>query len=80
MSKSDKILKKMMNNPRGWRIDQIISIASDLGFSASRPGKGSSHVTLRHPSGLRLTVPAHRPIKPIYVKKFLVLIEEAKEL
>ncbi len=66
----------MRNNPRDWRIEDIITVALDNGFDARRPGSGSSHVTLRHKSGKRLTIPDHRPIKPIYIKKFLALIEE----
>jgi len=40
-----------------------------------RSGKGS-HVTFTHPKWVDiLTVPAHRPIKPIYVKKLVSLID-----
>jgi predicted RNA binding protein YcfA (HicA-like mRNA interferase family) len=37
---------------------------------------GTSHVTFRHISGAKLTVPARKPIKPVYVRKFLELIDE----
>jgi predicted RNA binding protein YcfA (HicA-like mRNA interferase family) len=37
---------------------------------------GGSHVIFRHPNGAMLSVPAHRPIKPVYVRKFVRLIEE----
>jgi predicted RNA binding protein YcfA (HicA-like mRNA interferase family) len=37
---------------------------------------GGSHVIFRHPNGAMLSVPARRPIKPVYVKKFVRLIEE----
>jgi predicted RNA binding protein YcfA (HicA-like mRNA interferase family) len=70
----------MKTNPKDWKIEQLIPIASEFGFSARMPGKGGSHVTFRHSSGARLTVPAHRPIKPIYIKKFLALIEEVTRL
>lgn len=80
MSKSEKYLAKMRTNPRDWRIEDIIVVALGYGFDVRRPGGGSSHVTLRHKSGLRLTIPAHRPIKPIYVKKFLEIIEEVSPL
>lgn len=47
-----------------------------------RNGKGS-HVCFTHTKWIDiLTIPAHRPIKPIYVKKFLSLIAslEAEEI
>jgi transposase len=58
----------MRNNPRNWQIADLEAIAIRFGM-AVRKGKGS-HVTFSHAAlaGI-LTVPAHRPIKPIYVKK-----------
>jgi predicted RNA binding protein YcfA (HicA-like mRNA interferase family) len=44
-----------------------------------RKGSGS-HVSFSHPKWIEiLTVPARRPIKPIYVKKFVSLIDMLKE-
>ncbi len=41
-----------------------------------RPGRGGSHVIFSTP-GVReiVSVPAKRPIKPIYIKHFLALID-----
>jgi hypothetical protein len=36
--------------------------------------KGSSHCVFVRADGKTLPVPAHRPIKPIYVKKFVALV------
>ncbi|HTY61763.1 MAG TPA: hypothetical protein VMG30_05850 [Acidobacteriota bacterium] len=36
---------------------------------------GGSHVIFRHSNGAMLSVPAHRPIKPVYIKKFVRLVE-----
>jgi hypothetical protein len=41
---------------------------------------GSSHVVFRSPIGEHLTVPARRPIKPIYITLFLDFIESFKEV
>ena len=41
---------------------------------------GTSHVTFRTVNGQKLTVPAHKPIKPIYIKQFLKLLEELGEV
>ena len=74
MSKLSKILDKMRNNPLDWRIDSLKTVAQAHGIAWRQPG--TSHVTFRHPNGAKLTVPAHRPIKPIYIKKFIRLIDE----
>lgn len=72
MSKSDKTLAKMRSNPRDWRIEQLKTVADAHGVAFRQPG--TSHVTFRHPNGAKLTVPAHRPIQPEYIKKFVRLI------
>jgi len=74
MSKFDKIIIKMRNNPRDWRIDDLKAVAERLGVEYRQPG--TSHVTFRLKSGAKLTVPAHKPIKSIYIKQFLDLLDE----
>lgn len=74
MSKADKILKKMRNNPRDWKIDSLKTVDRTHQIIWRQPG--TSHVTFRHANGAKLTVPARRPIKPIYVKKFVRLVDE----
>ncbi|MGH8557648.1 MAG: type II toxin-antitoxin system HicA family toxin [Methylococcales bacterium] len=74
MSKTDKVLVRMRSNPRDWRIEQLKSVADAHGIVYRQPG--TSHVTFRHPNGAKLTVPAHKPIAPEYVKKFVRLITQ----
>jgi predicted RNA binding protein YcfA (HicA-like mRNA interferase family) len=76
MSKVEKLLDKMRNNPRDWQIDILKDLARRFGIEWRQPG--TSHVTFRHPSGAKHTVPAHKPIKPIYIKKFIRLIDEGE--
>jgi hypothetical protein len=70
----------MRTNPSGWRIEELLKVADENGVEARRPGRGGSHVIFSA-SGVReiVSVPAKRPIKPIYVKHFLLLIDAAKE-
>jgi hypothetical protein len=78
MSKADKILNKMRTNPKDWRLDALESVATR--FSIKVRKSGGSHVVFSHPdSDIVVTVPAHRPIKPIYIRQFLVLIDELVE-
>jgi hypothetical protein len=74
MTAVTKILGRMRNNPMGWRIEDLKTVAARFKLEYRQPG--TSHVTFRHPSGAKLTVPARKPIKPIYVRKFLELIDE----
>ena len=74
MTKFEKTLNLMRTNPRDWRIDDIKKIAKRLGISFRQPS--TSHVTFRFPDGTKLTIPSHKPIKPIYIKQFINLIDE----
>lgn len=71
MANVQKRLNKMHDNPRDWRIEDLKSTADSLGIEYRC--SGGSHVVFRSPFGNHLTVPARRPIKPIYVKQFLEL-------
>lgn len=78
MTKMDKTLEKMKNNPRDWQMGDLEVIASRFGITVRR-GKGS-HVSFTHPKWVEIiTIPAHRPVKPIYIKKFVSLIDKLKE-
>lgn len=78
MSKRDKLLKQMQNNPKGdWRIGTLKSVADY--YDVEYADNGSSHIVFRSPDGAHLTVPAHRPIKPIYISLFIKFIETIKE-
>ncbi len=67
------ILSRMRASPRDWRIEDLKVVARRCGVEYRQ--HGTSHVTFRHPQGPLLTVPAHRPIKPVYVRRFLQMIE-----
>ena len=69
MSKADKILEKMQNNPRDWRIESLKTVAK--AYDIEWRQRGTSHVVFIRNDGQTLPVPAHRPIKPIYIKKFV---------
>ena len=77
MSRADKRLQKMRQNPRDWRIDEIQNIADSLGIEWHHDG--GSHVVFRSPYGEHLSIPAHRPIKPVYIMQFLALVAVIQE-
>jgi hypothetical protein len=73
VTQAEKILRKMKANPRDWRIESLKSVAEAKNMAFRQPG--GSHVIFRHTNGAMLSVPAHRSIKPVYIKKFVRLIE-----
>ncbi|HEV2675664.1 MAG TPA: hypothetical protein VGV37_14060 [Aliidongia sp.] len=63
----------MRNNPRDWAIDDLKALAARYAIDWRQPG--TSPVTFSRPGTAPLTVPAHKPIKPIYVIRFIALID-----
>ena len=78
MTTADKTLDRMRNNPRDWRIDDLLTVAERYGIEVRNNG-GSHHVFSATGTADSLCVPAHRPIKAVYVKRFIVLIDTIKE-
>jgi hypothetical protein len=66
----------MRRNPIGWRIEDLKRLADRFGVDHRQPG--TSHVTFTHSGLLPVTVPSRKPIKPIYVRQFLRLIEQVQ--
>ena len=79
MNKRTKLPDAMRNNPRDWRIDDLISVARQLEIECRNHG-GSHHGFSYRGVEDDVSVPAHRPIKPIYVRQFLILVDSVKEL
>ena len=73
MNTATKLLLAMRANPRDWRLDQLQTIAKQHGMDWRHDG--TSHCVFVRADGKTLPVPARRPIKAVYVKKFVALVE-----
>jgi hypothetical protein len=76
MTKADKLLGRMRNNPRDWSIEELRTLPTRHGIEWRQPG--TSHVTFSKRGMTPLTVPAHKPIKPIYVVRFVAMIDDVR--
>jgi hypothetical protein len=77
MSTAEKLLEQMRKNPRDWRIDTLLTVAARYGIEIRNHG-GSHHVFSFPGIELMITIPAHRPIKPVYVKQLVALIDQIR--
>jgi hypothetical protein len=77
VSNAAKLIAGMRRNPRDWRIEDLKVIARSLGIDHDQ--QGTSHVVFRHSAAGRLSVPAHRPIKPIYIRLFVDFVRSVGE-
>ena len=73
-----RTLQKMRKNRLGWRIEELQAAAEENFVEWCRPGRGGSHAIFSAP-GVReiVSAPAKRPIKPVYIKQFVALIDAA---
>ncbi|OGQ98070.1 MAG: hypothetical protein A2521_07125 [Deltaproteobacteria bacterium RIFOXYD12_FULL_57_12] len=79
MSTHKKNLARMRNNPRDWLIDDLKAVANRFGIDWRNEG-GSHHVFSFPGINDDVCVPAHRPIKPVYIRQFVALVDKIKEL
>ena len=75
------MLQKMRKSQAGWRIEELQVVAEANRIEWRRPGRGGSHVIFSA-AGVReiVSVPERRPIKPVYIKQFLALVDAAGEV
>ena len=68
MSKREKLLKELENNPKDVRFETLKKLLESEGWKASN--NGSLHWQFRKESR-KITIPYKRPVKPVYVKMAL---------
>lgn len=76
MGQGEKRLEAMRRNPRDeWRIEDIQVVCGAYGIEL-RPPKSGSHYKVTHPNSREiLTIPAARPIKPIYIRRLVAFVD-----
>jgi hypothetical protein len=78
MSQTDKLIVAMRRNPAGdWSIGDVQRLADHLGWTCLPPSGGGSHWKITAAgSDMILTVPAKRPIKAVYIRRLIALMDE----
>jgi len=81
MVKADKLLASMRRNPAGdWTIQDIERVCNGLGWICLPPSGGGSHWKVTAPEeGAILTIPSKRPIKAIYIRKLLSMMDRRND-
>lgn len=75
MGKLEKLLKKIKNNPKQVRFEELDKILLKAGFTKRQPGGGSSHYI--YTKGMaRIVVPYRQPhMKAFYVERAIKILE-----
>ena len=80
MTKREKRLERIRQNPNNVSLDALRRVLEDYGFEHKRTS--GSHHTFSYTQGGEtklFTVPFRRPIKAVYVKKVLKLLDQIIE-
>jgi hypothetical protein len=74
MARKRSLLEQMLANPaKGWTIADVTRLCAQTGLEIRPPSHGSHYVVFSDALDGILTVPAHRPIKPVYIRKLAAL-------
>ncbi len=76
---AEKLLDRMRANPRDWRIADIERLCSEFGIACTPPRKGSHYKVSHGAMPMILTIPAHRPIKPVYIRDLIRFVNAVRE-
>jgi predicted RNA binding protein YcfA (HicA-like mRNA interferase family) len=76
MSKKSKLLAAIKNNPKNIDFADIKKLLEDAGYTCSN--SGSSHYVFRKVGFEHITIPFAKPIKAIYAKQVLEILENQK--
>lgn len=79
MERREKLLEHMRNNPTNIRFEDLDRLLRLYGFEC-RPPRGGSHYQYKRKGCRPISVPRHKPVKQVYVKRALALIEECEEV
>lgn len=77
MARTHRLLAAMKANPKAdWSPENVRVVARACGLRLRQ--RGTSHAVLTNALGDHLTVPMHKPIKPVYIRRLVRLIEAAQ--
>ena len=77
MSKKDKLLKTIKNNPKDVSFNDLKKLLENYGYQANNTG--GSHWVFRKQGAHEEVVPRKNPVKPYYVIRALKSIDEQSD-
>jgi len=74
MSKKEKLIEAIKNNPKNVRFEDLKKILESIGYTAIN--NGGSHYVFTKENSTALTIPYKKPVKIVYVKQVIKIIED----
>lgn len=74
------LLERMRANPRAdWTIADVERLCRACGLTITSPRSGSHYKVRDRQGGATLTIPARRPIKPVYIRALVALADRFRD-
>lgn len=70
-----KVVEKVLKNPRDIDFNLLCRLLRGFGYAQRQSGGGGSHFVFRKPGLNPITVPRHKPVKTVYVKHIIRLLD-----
>jgi hypothetical protein len=81
LGKRDKLIEAIRRNPKNVAFEDVDNLLRYYGCKVRQKGRGSSHYKYTHPSvKWVLEIPKDKPIKAIYARRALEMIDEIREV
>lgn len=72
-----KTIERMRANPKAdWQMVDVEKACREAGVECRKPANGSHYRIGNKQDGGRLTIPARRPIKPVYISMLVKFLDE----
>ena len=80
MGQGEKRLEAMRRNPRDdWKMSDVAVVCAAFEIELRLPGSGS-HYKVTHPCQSEiLTIPAHRPLKAVYIRRLFPFVDAVED-
>jgi hypothetical protein len=79
MTQREKLRRRIEQNPKAVRFEDLDRLLQACGFQVRQPGSGSSHYFYKR-GRVTLSIPRRRPhLLPIYVKRALAAIDRVED-
>ena len=77
VTRAGRLFDSMKANPKSdWTPENVRTVVRAHGLTLRQ--RGTRHAVITNAQGRHSTIPMHKPIKPVYIRRLVELIEEAR--
>jgi len=74
MSKQEKLLKKILEIPRNFTFDELVTLMRGFGYSVENRGRSSGSAIMFYHSAINDKILIHKPHPEKEVKRYILLM------